>query len=179
MRFHAWNFTQFTKIIYFDADLVPMTNIDDIFRLDAEMSASYCARPGVVDPCFNAGLLMFKPSAKTYSELMDMWKHLSKGGSCPNDQVLLWHYYADRDRWTPFPYAYNVRRHIYHPMKVYHFACCLTPKPWKVSQVPTREETLKFEGPIKKPWDMVIVWWRYFYQALDEFHLHSWYESVK
>ena len=135
MRFHAWLYTKYEKLVYFDADIVPLTNIDEIFDLDTDFAAAYCGKPGVLDPCFNAGLLVFRPSEKYYQEIMSMWSGLSERG-CPNDQVLLWHYYADTGRWTPLPYAYNVRREIYHPMKVYHFACCLTPKAWRVMHSP-------------------------------------------
>lgn len=179
MRFHAWNYTQYEKIIYLDGDIMLLNNIDEIFLLNSDIAASYCARPGIVDPCFNAGLLMFRPSTKDYNGIMGLWSSLSKGRSCPNDQVLLWHYYADNDRWFPLPYAYNVRRYLYHPMKVYHFACCVTKKPWKVATKPSKERTVQFSGPLTEPRHMVLLWWKYFYRALDEHDLHSWYDSVE
>lgn len=177
MRFHAWNYTEYDKLVYFDADIIPLTNIDDIFDLDTDFAAAYCGKPGVLDPCFNAGLLVFRPSGQYYKEIMDMWSDLSKDG-CPNDQVLLWHFYADSGRWTPLPYAYNVRREIYHPMKVYHFACCLTPKAWRVLKPPQRKEADEFEGPFKDPWDLVIIWWKYFYEALEFYQLENWWKEA-
>lgn len=179
MRFHAWNFTEYKKIIYVDGDVLPIVSIDDLFHIDAQLAASYCARPGLIDPCFNAGILLFKTSTKDYEGIMNMWKELSKGKYCPNDQVLLWHYYADNGLWKPIPYAYNVRRYLYHPMKVYHFACCLTKKPWRVKQRPSKEEIKVFRGPLKDPQDMIILWWKYFDEALDLYHLHVWYDKVK
>ena len=177
MRFHAWLYTKYKKIVYFDADIIPISSIDEIFDLDSDFAAAYCGKPGVLDPCFNAGLLVFSPSDKYYHEIMNMWSTLSDHG-CPNDQVLLWHYYADRGLWTPLPYAYNVRREIYHPMKVYHFACCLTPKAWRVMHPPSRSQSENFEGPLDVPMDMVILWWKYFYKALDEFELHDWWKNA-
>ncbi|XP_012560524.2 glycogenin-1 isoform X1 [Hydra vulgaris] len=178
MRFHAWNYTEYDSIVYLDPDVMPLNNIDELFWLDAEMAASYCARPGILDPCFNAGLLMFKPSSKSYNEIMNMWSHLSTGASCPNDQVLLWHYYADNNKWLPLPYAYNVRRYLYHPMKVYHFACCLTKKPWKMPQ-PTDIELQTFKGPLTEPNEVVLLWWKHFRDALAYFELNKWYEEIK
>lgn len=178
MRFHAWNYTQYKKIIYLDSDVLPIVSVDEIFEKENEFLASYCARPGIIDPCFNAGILMFKPSLAHYNGLMKLWADLSKGKDCPNDQVLLWHYYADNNLWTPLPYAYNVRRYLYHPLKIYHFACCLTKKPWAVKNRPTRDEVRRFRGPFKEPWDMVILWWKYFFEALDKYHLHDWYNAV-
>jgi len=177
-RFHAWNYTQYEKIIYLDADVMPLHNIDELFEMEGDLAATYCARPGLLDPCFNAGLLVFRPSVDAYNGIMDLWKSLSVGKTCPNDQVLLWHHYADQGAWVPLPYAYNVRRQIYHPMKVYHFACCLTKKPWLVSQRPSRDVAANFEGPLVEPQDMVVLWWKYFYRLLDEHQLNSWFESV-
>ena len=177
MRFHAWNFTQYDKLLYFDADIVPLTNVDDLFEMDSDFAAAYCSKPGVVDPCFNAGLLVFRPSAADYTAIMELWDQLSDTG-CPNDQVLLWHYYADNGRWTPIPYAYNVRRQMYHPMKLYHFACCLTPKPWRLSNPPDRAAALRFKGPLIQPMDVVITWWKYFYQAIDLYDLKQWWQNA-
>ncbi|XP_066922720.1 glycogenin-1-like [Clytia hemisphaerica] len=179
MRFHAWNYTQYKKIMYLDSDVVPVVSVDELFDLETDFNAAYCARPGIIDPCFNAGIILFKPSTKHYNGLMNLWGDLTKGTECPNDQVLLWHYYADHDMWNELPYAYNVRRYLYHPLKIYHFACCLTKKPWQVKNKPTRQDVAKFKGPFKEPWDMVILWWRYFYQALDEYKLNEWYNDVK
>lgn len=177
MRFHAWLYTKYKKLVYFDADIVPLTSIDEIFDLDTDFAAAYCGKPGVLDPCFNAGLLVFKPSEKDYKDIMSMWSSLSERG-CPNDQVLLWHHYADTGRWTPLPYAYNVRREIYHPMKVYHFACCLTPKAWRVMIPPSRTEVQNFKGPLSKPTDIITLWWKYFYNALDDFQLNDWWKNA-
>ena len=179
MRFHAWNYTQYEKIIYMDSDVLPVVSVDEIFDMETEFTASYCARPGIVDPCFNAGIIMFKPSTSHYNGLFKLWADLSKGKACPNDQVLLWHYYADNDMWTQLPYAYNVRRYLYHPLKMYHFACCLTKKPWQVKNKPTQADVARFKGPFTKPWDMVTMWWKYFYQALDEYKLNDWYNEIK
>lgn len=179
MRFHAWNYTQYKKILYVDGDIIPLVSVDELFDLEGEIAASYCARPGIIDPCFNAGILLFKPSTSHYHGIMDMWTEKSKGKYCPNDQVLLWHYYADNGLWTPFPYAYNVRRYLYHPLKIYHFACCLTKKPWQVKNRPTKQEIDAFNGPITEPEHVIILWWRYFYDALDTYKLHDWYEKVQ
>ena len=179
MRFYAWNYTEYKKIIYLDPDVMPLNSIDELFTKDGELMASYCSRPGIVDPCFNAGLLVFEPSHKSYNEIMDLWSSLSRGSACPNDQVLLWHYYADQGRWTSLPYAYNVRRYLYHPMKVYHYACCLTKKPWQVEEKPSREQCLAFKGPLVEPEDVIVLWWKYFYEALDEYSLHGWYDGIK
>ncbi|EDO35741.1 predicted protein, partial [Nematostella vectensis] len=69
-RFHAWNYTQYSKIIYADPDYMLLSNMDELFHLSEDFAAAECARAGMVDPCFNAGLLVFRPSYMDYKAIM-------------------------------------------------------------------------------------------------------------
>ncbi|XP_031551337.1 glycogenin-1-like [Actinia tenebrosa] len=177
-RFHAWNYTQYSKIIYTDPDYMLLTNIDELFEVPADFAATYCARPGIVDPCFNAGLLVFRPDFYDYENIMNMWKTISEE-SCPNDQVLLWHYYADRGRWKPLSFAYNVRRVIHRPIKAFHFACCPPPKPWKQRCRPSRDEARSYDHPITNVREVSLVYWKKFYEALKTYQLENWWKNTK
>ena len=86
-RFHAWNYTEFSKIIYLDADLMLLTTIDKRFDLPDDFAATPCARPGVIDPCFNAGLLVLRPHSKVYQELMNFWRESTESVTCINVQM--------------------------------------------------------------------------------------------
>ena len=177
-RFHAWNFTQYSKIVYLDPDMMPITNIDELFDTQADFAASPCARPGVLDPCFNAGLLVFKPDRNDYNGLMQLWDQLSDY-ECPNDQVLLWHFYAGASRWLALHYSYNVRRITYRPMKAYHFACCIPPKPWWAKCRPSRKEARAYDKPITNTDSMAVLYWKYFYDALEKYKLDTWWKTTK
>ncbi|EDO48285.1 predicted protein [Nematostella vectensis] len=175
-RFHAWGFTQFSKIVYLDPDYMPMTNIDELFDVDSEFAASVCSRPGVLDPCFNAGMLVFRPENRSKKEIMDLWFGTGKY-HCANDQVLLWHYYADKGLYTALPYAYNVRRIIYRPMKAFHFACCVPPKPWSATCRPSRNEAKAFDKPITEVDHMAILFWKNLYEVLEKYDLEKWWKE--
>ena len=178
-RFHAWNYTQYSKIIYADADYMLMTNIDHLFDIPDDFAAVPCARPGVLDPCFNAGLLVFRPDVNYYREIMNLWQETTIIDTCPNDQVLLWHYYADAGNWKALPYAYNIRRIIFRPLNSFHFACCRPPKPWSAECRPSRREARDFDGPILIPDDMVLIFWKNLYQLLVKYSLEDWWRSTK
>ena len=77
-RFHAWNYTDFSKMIYVDANYMLIPNIDELFEIPERFPIAPCSRPGVLDPCFNAGLLVFKPDLKTYQEIMKLWRETTK-----------------------------------------------------------------------------------------------------
>lgn len=179
-RFHAWRYTQYETIIYVDTDFFPLINMDELIDSPGDFSAVYCGRPGVLDPCFNAGLAVFKPSLKTYQGLMEKWEELTHILGCPHDQIVLWYYFAFNGRWNPLPYSYNVRRKLYYPMKAYHFAGYgITPKPWEMERPPTEKEVDSFPGPAIEREDMNILWWKVFYEALEHYALHNWWKKTE
>ena len=72
-----------------------MTNIDELFDIPEDFAAAPCSRPGVLDPCFNAGLLVFKPDSKYYHGIMKLWWKTTEKDTCPDDQQLLNEFYTD------------------------------------------------------------------------------------
>ena len=174
-RLHAWNFTQYSKIVYVDPDVMPVSHMDELFKLPGDFAAAYCARPGIMDPCFNAGLLVFRPDTAHYREIMDFWFKASQD-HCINDQVLLWHYYTDTKRWLPLPYAYNVRKIVSHPMKAFHFSWPV-PKPWDCPCRPSRKEAKAFDRPLLTLQDVSILFWKQMYEALRRYGLDEWWRG--
>ena len=178
-RFHAWNYTEFSKIIYVDADYLLMTNIDELFDIPDDFAAVPCSRPGVLDPCFNAGLLVFRPDTRHYQEIMKLWWETTEKDTCPNDQELLNDYYTDVGSWKALPFAYNIRRFVFRPMNSFHFICCRPPKPWSAECRPSRKEASGFQGPILATDDMVLVFWKKLYELLKKYKLENWWRSTK
>lgn len=200
-RFHAWKLEQYEKIVYVDTDFLPLVSIDELFDVPEEFSAVYHRQPGIFDTCFNAGILVFKPSKQVYNELINTWKEMTNAIGCPHDQRVLWYYFAFQGRWNPLPYAYNVWRlsfyplkgiwsplvrsykideSLYYPMKAYHFAGFgVIRKPWEVKTRPSRQESSKFTGPLLKREDTISLWWQMFYEAIDEFELNDWWKTTK
>ena len=175
-RFHAWNYTDFSKMIYVDADYMLISNIDELFEIPEHFAAAPCSRPGVLDPCFNAGLLVFKRDLKTYQEIMKQWRETTEKDTCPTDQELLNEFYADSG-WKELPYAYNIRRIIFRPMMSFHYACCRPPKPWTSECRPSRKEASKFDGPIITVDDMTLLFWKNFYELIQQYNLENWWNN--
>ena len=178
-RFHAWNYTEFSRIIYLDADYMLMTNIDQLFDIPDDFAAAPCSRPGVVDPCFNAGLMVFRPDTKHYQQILSLWWKMTRQGTCPNDQILLWEYYVDVGNWKTIPYAFNIRRIIYRPLNSFHFACCRPLKPWSAECRPSRKEAGDYDRPVLIIDDMLLVFWKRFYELLGRYNLENWWRSTK
>ena len=179
-RFHAWKYTELSKIIYLDADYMMMTNIDELFDIPDDFAAVPCARPGVLDTCFNAGLMVFRPDSNYYQDIMKLWKETTKKDTCPHDQALLSMYFMAAGNWKALPYAYNIRRIVFRPMKSFHFACCgHPPKPWSAKCRPSRKEADDFKGPILTLDDMALVFWKNFFELLQKYKLEDWWRSTK
>ena len=154
-------------------------NIDELFDIAEDFAAAPCSRPGVLDPCFNAGLLVFRPDSKFYQGIMKLWRETTEKDTCPTDQELLNDYYADAGKLKLLPYAYNIRRVIFRPMKSFHFACCRPAKPWTSKCRPNRKEAMNFNGPILSLDDMAFVFWKNFYDLLGKYKLEGWWSSTK
>ena len=181
-RFHAWKYTQYSKIIYVDADYMLMTNIDRLFDIPDDFAAAPSSRPGVVNPAFNAGFLVFRPDATYYQEIMNLWVDTTRKDTCPDDQVLLWHYYADSGNWKALPFSFNVRLLIYRPLNSFHFAVAPRyhpPKPWSANCRPSRKEAYDYDRPILVPDDMVLIFWKNLYTLLGKYNLEDWWRSTK
>lgn len=178
-RFKAWNYTEFSKIIYLDADVMLMTNIDELFDIPNDFAATPCARPTTIDPCFNAGLMVFRPDSNHYEQIMKTWFKTAEEDTCIHDQDLLTIYFVDAGNWKVLPYAYNVRISLYRPMKTFHFACCRPPKPWSAQCRPGRKEAKDFRGPVTSVDQMGLLFWKNFYELLVKYDLTQWWKTTR
>ncbi|KAL6076854.1 exostoses (multiple)-like 2 [Balamuthia mandrillaris] len=179
MRFHAWNLTEYDRLIYMDCDIMLLDNVDELFEMPLEhdeIYASYFAAPGVVTWGLNSGIMVLRPSEATCVAMLKEWRALFSTTGCMNDQPYLWIFFSQPGRQMRFlPYAYNVRKDVYHPMRVYHLA---GPRPQKVWLYPRSREEAKNVPIINTPEDVSSVWWFMFYDALDGFGLHEWWQQL-
>lgn len=65
-KLQLWSLTDLSKVVFLDADMMVLKNIDDLFERE-ELSA--CADVGWPD-CFNSGLFVARPSLETYNNLL-------------------------------------------------------------------------------------------------------------
>jgi glycogenin glucosyltransferase len=67
-KFHAWTLTQYTKIVFMDADVLPLVNVDDLFSFP---DFAACADIGWPD-CFNSGVFVAVPNVDTFHRLVEL-----------------------------------------------------------------------------------------------------------
>jgi glycogenin glucosyltransferase len=97
----VWRQTQYSKIVYIDADIVALRNLDELF----ETKADFAAAPDIGWPdAFNSGLMVVTPNMGDYWALSAL---ASSGDSFDGaDQGLLNQFYEHRP-WQRLSFTYN------------------------------------------------------------------------
>ncbi|KAI8388409.1 glycogenin 1, isoform CRA_c [Radiomyces spectabilis] len=87
-KIHVWQLHQYTKIVFLDADTLPMRNVDELFE-----RPDFSAAPDAGWPdCFNSGVFVTAPSDSVYQDLLTLAKE--KGSFDGGDQGLLNTYFS-------------------------------------------------------------------------------------
>lgn len=64
-KIRLWRLTQYSKIVFLDADTYPLRNIDELFE-----NTTFSAAPDAGWPdCFNSGVFVTEPSESTFEDL--------------------------------------------------------------------------------------------------------------
>ena len=104
-----WQQIQFRKIVYLDADTLPLRALDELF----DLSAAFAAAPEIGFPdCFNSGVMVIEPSSETHRQLISL---AVQGTSFDGgDQGLLNIHFGDFHRLS---FMYNVE--LYRTYRLY------------------------------------------------------------
>ncbi|KAG5353669.1 hypothetical protein C0989_003806 [Termitomyces sp. Mn162] len=132
-KLHIFRLTQFSKIIFLDADVLPIRPISHLFTLPHEFSAS----PDVGWPdIFNSGVMVLTPGEDKFNELRDLLK--SKGTWDGGDQGLLNEWRGTN--WNRLSFTYNTT-----PTAAYTYAPAY-------ERFGSQISAIHFIGP-NKPWN--------------------------
>jgi len=158
-KIHLWN-QDFDKIIYFDADVLVIKNIDHLFEIEADFAAGSSfqtildaktgkpTKAGWRGDYFNSGVMILKPDKKIFEELIIM-KDTVETPKDPSDQGLLNHCFAGK--WHRLKPIYNFTRRVFD----------VAPYKWKE----LRNEICVIHYTLEKPWkkredtDINKLWW--------------------
>ncbi|KAJ2914298.1 hypothetical protein MD484_g6143, partial [Candolleomyces efflorescens] len=99
-KLHVFRLVQFSKVVFLDADVLPLRSLSHLFQLPHEFSAA----PDVGWPdIFNSGVLVLTPGEDKFNELNDLLK--SKGTWDGGDQGLLNEWRGNN--WNRLSFTYN------------------------------------------------------------------------
>ncbi|KAI0052520.1 glycosyltransferase family 8 protein [Auriscalpium vulgare] len=134
-KLHAFRLTQYSKVIFLDADILPTRPLSHLFTLPHEFSAV----PDVGWPdIFNSGLLVFSPGEDKFNDLMTLSK--TKGSWDGGDQGLLNEWRGSN--WNRLSFIYNTT-----PTAVYTYAPAY-------ERFGSQISAIHFIGP-NKPWSAI------------------------
>ena len=135
-KIELWKQTQFSHIVYLDADIVTLRAPDELFR----QTAPFAAVPDVGWPdCFNSGVLSLKPNMGDYYGLRALAdRGISFDGA---DQGLMNMHF--RNNWERLSFTYNCTpsgnyqyapayRHFQSSINVVHYIG--HDKPWNIGR---------------------------------------------
>jgi glycogenin glucosyltransferase len=156
-KLRLWQLTRFSTVVYIDADCVVKENVDGLFDLGVDFAAA----PDIFPPDkFNAGVMVIKPNARLFDELLRAIPLLPSydGGDTGFLNAFFPHWYTGEAKGR-LSFGYNALRvmqwytkqrpqywETIHPLKIIHY--CSSPKPWE-------DEVLRRGGPLED------LWWRY------------------
>ncbi|KAI0319779.1 hypothetical protein OF83DRAFT_1169921 [Amylostereum chailletii] len=134
-KLHVFRLTQYQKIIFLDADILPTRPLSHLFSLPHEFSAV----PDVGWPdIFNSGVMVLTPGEPQFAELMQLSE--AQGSWDGGDQGLLNEWRGDN--WHRLSFTYNTT-----PTAVYTYAPAYERFGSKISAI-------HFIGP-NKPWSSI------------------------
>ncbi|KAG1468189.1 hypothetical protein G6F56_003983 [Rhizopus delemar] len=175
-KIHAWRLIQYKKIVFLDADTLPLLNIDSLF-----LRPSFSAAPDAGWPdCFNSGVFVAEPSEAVFEDLLELAGQ--KGSFDGGDQGLLNTYFNSwpESSSNRLPFVFNTTptaQYGYAPAQVeyghnIHIAHFIGPnKPWKHQRLSDGNVM-----PLGSSWKVVQQWWNTWdkhYGKTSPYHLLS------
>ncbi|KAG2155595.1 glycosyltransferase family 8 protein [Suillus clintonianus] len=134
-KLHVFRLTQYFKVIFLDADVLPLRPLSHLFHLDHEFSAV----PDVGWPdIFNSGVMVLTPGEDKFKELQELLK--TNGSWDGGDQGILNEWRGDN--WNRLSFTYNTT-----PTAAYTYAPAYERFGSQISVV-------HFIGP-NKPWHSI------------------------
>jgi len=114
VKLRLWQLEQFERVVFLDADLILLQNIDRLFEFP-----EFVAAPNLYESLsdfnrMNAGVFVARPDKRTYERMLlqldtpdRFWRR--------TDQTFLEHYFPD---WHGLPYIYNTLQYVWFNLPV-------------------------------------------------------------
>lgn len=136
-KINLFKLTQFEKLLYLDADTLPLSNLSNLFQMTISPTQIVASPDSGWPDIFNSGVFLISPSYQTYSNLLEKTQSINPSFDGA-DQGLLNQYFQN-ENWIKLPFLYNVTpsgQYQYEPaykyfqndIKLLHFIG--SSKPW-------------------------------------------------
>jgi len=143
-KLSLWQFTEFKKIVFLDADIIVLRNIDRLFEYPEG-----CAAPNLYESLddfnrMNSGVFVAEPNDETFIKMFHALDY--PGAYWPRtDQTFLQSYWKN---WHGLPYIYNALQYLYFNIPALwrwdniHVIHYQYEKPWEQNN-PKKEQLLE------------------------------------
>ena len=146
-KLYLWTLIEYAKIIYVDADVTILKNMDHLFLERWPFMAVHnymgkcCAKPPRFDIEFSGGFMVLTPSNITYDDLMEKMQPLIAHPNGFHEQTFLAGYFRFTMTWLPDHYMGNRaiftdNPELWDSMGEHYGIHWTVPKPWSWSEDP-------------------------------------------
>lgn len=96
-KLHVFDLAEFDRVVYLDADILPLRAIDELFNLPAAIAATHDHGRGISE-YFNAGVMSLRPDQELFQQLMDAFLRDPHDHGCAEQDFLNW-WFGPKPRW--------------------------------------------------------------------------------
>ncbi len=130
-KLNLWKLIQFQSVVYLDADVVVLKNIDEVFTL-----SNVCNFAAVKDIGYggiSAGVMFLKPDINTFNDMMSNLESDEYDNTYSDQSFTNWYFDIKQKNWKELPTVFNVLQkrvpfeQNYNQILVFHYN---GQKPW-------------------------------------------------
>jgi len=153
-KLNLWKLIQFQSIIYLDADVIVLKNIDQVFSLSRE--CNFAAVKDMGYDGISAGVMFLKPSINTFNDMMQNIESNEYDNTFSDQSFTNWYFTIKNKSWKQLPDILNVlEKRIpfeqnYNQIAIFHYN---GQKPW----VTDPQDICKWQ----KGENLAYVFWHY------------------
>lgn len=107
-----WGLTQYSKLVYLDADTLPLQSLDPLFGLEVALHEVHASPDAGWPDIFNSGVLVLQPNQEVFASLLDFINTEEVPSFDGADQGLLNEFFnlssSGKRSWKRLPFLYNV-----------------------------------------------------------------------
>lgn len=111
-KIHLWGLTQYSKLVYLDADTLPLQSLDGLFDLEVALHEVHASPDAGWPDIFNSGVLVLQPNQDIFASLVKFINTEETPSFDGADQGLFNEFFnlssSSKGNWKRLPFLYNV-----------------------------------------------------------------------
>ncbi len=130
-KLNLWKLIQFQSVVYLDADVIALKNVDQIFTLNSK--CNFAAVKDMGYEGISAGVMFLKPNIDTFNDMMRNIESKEYDNTYSDQSFTDWYFRIKNKNWQQLPDIFNVLQkrvpfeQNYNQIAIFHYN---GQKPW-------------------------------------------------